>query len=393
VHNHKLSVAVLGASHGGLALAGYLSQQGHFVALWNRSAERVAAVAQKRGIDLASPGSVANRVPIALATSNIAAALADVRVVLVAVPACAHADIARQCAAHLRHGQTVLLLPGRTGGVLEFRRVLRDAGCRACVLLGEANTFPFAARCVEPGSAVIYGAKKEVLAAALPANQTPELLAACRPFLPMLRPARSALHTGLANLGAILHPVITLLNAERIERGESFDFYREGVTASVAAVLAAADAERLRVARAYAVPACSLRDWIARAYDHHAETIHAAVRGNPAYVGIKAPATLVHRYLLEDVPTGLIPLLELGKAARLNLPVLTALVDQSRFLLGRHRWQRQRGLDVLGLDGLSAQSIRVYIEQGRLPAIKRTAWPTPISLGQFASGLELNPLV
>jgi opine dehydrogenase len=393
VLNYKLSVAVLGASHGGLALAGYLAQQGHAVALWNRSPERVAAVAQKRGIDLASPGSVADHVPIALATSSLAAAFAGVRVVFVAVPACAHADIARQCAAHLRDGQTLLLLPGRTGGALEFRRVLRDAGCRARILLGEANTFPFAARCVEPGSAVIYGTKTEVLSAALPANQTPQLLAACRPFLPMLRPARSALHTGLANLGAILHPVITLLNADRIERGESFDFYREGVTSAVADVLAAADAERLRIARAYAVPTCSLRDWIARAYDYHAETIHAAITGNPAYVGIKAPATLVHRYLLEDVPTGLIPLLELGKAARLNLPVLTALVDQSRILLGKHRWHRQRTLDKLGLDGLSAQSIRAYVEQGRLPAIQRATWPAPRPLGHFASGLELNPLV
>jgi len=393
VIHHKLTVAVLGASHGGLALAGYLAQQGHAVALWNRSPERVAAVAQKRGIHLASPGSAAEHVPIALATSNMAAALSGVRVVLVAVPACAHADIARQCAPYVRSGQTVLLLPGRTGGALEFRRVLYNAGCRARVVLGEANTFPFAARCVEPGFAVIHGAKTEVLAAALPANQTPQLLAACRPFLPMLRPARSALHTGLANLGAILHPVITLLNADRIERGESFDFYREGVTHTVADVLAAADAERLRIARAYAVPACSLRDWIARAYDHHAETIHAAVTRNPAYVGIKAPTTLAHRYLLEDVPTGLIPLLELGKAAGLNLPVLTALADQSRMLLGRHRWQHPRTLEQLGLDGLSAQSIRVYVEQGRLPAIKRAAWPTPLPLGHFASSLELNPLV
>src|ERR1700730_3736052 len=35
----KLSVAVLGAGNGGLALAGSLSQNGHRVALWNRSPE------------------------------------------------------------------------------------------------------------------------------------------------------------------------------------------------------------------------------------------------------------------------------------------------------------------------------------------------------------------
>ncbi len=165
----------------------------------------------------------------------MAAVLSGARVVLVAVPACGHADVARACAAHLRHGQTVLLLPGRTGGAWSFAVCFTRPVVAPRIVLGEANTFPFAARCVGPASAVIYGTKAEVLAAALPANRTPQLLAACRPFLPMLRPARSILHTGFANLGAILHPVITLLNADRIAAGDSFDFYCQGVTSTVAA--------------------------------------------------------------------------------------------------------------------------------------------------------------
>jgi NADPH-dependent glutamate synthase beta subunit-like oxidoreductase len=39
----RSTVAVLGAGHGGLALAGYLSQHGHRVALWNRSRSVVFA--------------------------------------------------------------------------------------------------------------------------------------------------------------------------------------------------------------------------------------------------------------------------------------------------------------------------------------------------------------
>jgi opine dehydrogenase len=386
-----LSVAVLGAGHGGLALAGYLAQQGHRVRLWNRSPARVAPVAALGGIRLVRPGSDRAFAPVAAATSSMAAALAGARVVLVAVPACGHADVARACAPHLRDGQAVLLLPGRTGGALEFRSVLREAGCRARVLLGEANTFPFAARAVGPADAVIYGAKSELFAAALPATETPELLAACRPLLPMLAPAGSVLQTGLGNLGAILHPVIALGNAERIEAGESFDFYAEGVTPHVAVTLAAADAERLRIARAYGVRARSLRDWIASAYGHHADGVREAVGGNPAYVGIKAPATLEHRYLLEDVPTGLIPLLELGGAAGLALPALTDLVDRCRVLLGGEPWPRQRTLDVLGLDGLGTLGIRALVEGEPVPASRL---PEPARLrpfGRLAWGLLAVP--
>jgi opine dehydrogenase len=361
------SVTILGAGHGGLALAGYLSRQGYRVALWNRSRDRVAPVAGHGGIRLTLPDATSAFAPVVLATTSIGAALSGARHVLVAVPATGHADIARQCAPHLRDGQTVLLMPGRTGGALEFRRVLQQSGCRARVLLGEADTFPLAARCVGPAAALIYGAKAEVRAAALPANRNAELLVAWRPLLPMLAAARSVLHTGLANFGAILHPVIALMNAERIERGEAFDFYAEGVTVPVAALLAAADAERLRVARAYGVPARSITEWIAAAYGHRGDTVRAAVAGNPSYAGIKAPTTLEHRYLLEDVPTGLIPLLELGATAGLNLPTLSGLVDRARVALGGEPWPRQRTLDALGLDGLSPTEIRARVETDLIP--------------------------
>lgn len=296
-------VAVLGAGNGGLALAGYLAQRGQRVSLWNRSVGSVASVRMLGGIRVGMPGAAPRFASVSTATCDMRDALAGARVILVAVPASAHADIARRCGPYLRDGQTILLLPGRTGGALEFRRVLQESGFQADVLLGEANTFPFAARCVGPAQAVIFGTKTELLTAAAPANRTAKLIAACRPFLPMLVPARSVLETGLANLGAILHPTITLLNAGRIERGESFDFYTEGVTAAVAATLADADAERLAIARAYGVPAISLVDWVEIAYGHRGESIQAAIGDNPAYSGIKAPNTLRHRYQL-PLPVG-----------------------------------------------------------------------------------------
>jgi len=360
----KRSVAILGAGHGGLALAALLARQGHRVSLWNRSPQRLAAVRENRGIRLSTPTSADSHAPIAVASSNMATALAGTRLILVAVPASGHAEVARACAPHLKDGQAVLLLPGRTGGSLEFRRALDASGCRARILLGEANTFPLASRTVAPAAAVIFGVKHEIAAASLPSVRTSALITAFRPLLPMLRPVRSVLHTGFGNLGAILHPAITLLNAERIKRRDSFDFYAEGVTSDVADVLQAADAERLRVARAYGVVVPSLPEWIAQTYGHHANTVQAAVGGNPAYKGIAAPTTVVHRYLLEDVPTGLVPLVELGRAAGLSTPTLERLIEKASGLLGEDSWQQARTLDALGLDGLNTTEIQTFVERG-----------------------------
>jgi opine dehydrogenase len=384
-----IAAAILGAGHGGLALAGYLSHQGHHVALWNRSLARIAPVAHNGGIELNLPGGQRTFTAIAMATASMANALADARLVLVTVPASAHADIARASAPYLRDGQTVLLLPGRTGGALEFRRALRDSGCRARILLGEANSFPLAARTVGPAAALVYGVKYEIQAAALPAVRTVELVAAGRQLLPMLEPARSVLHTGLANVGAILHPVITLMNAERIKRGDSFDFYTEGVTPLVAATLVAADAERRRVARAYGLDVCSLRDWIAAVYRHRGADIRAAVGDNPAYRGIKAPTTLEHRYLLEDVPTGLIPLLELGRNAGLRLPTLQGLLDRARTVLGGDRWQHPRTLKALGLAGLGTSAIRTLVERGTPSVGQGALLGERVPCGRFSPGLAV----
>jgi opine dehydrogenase len=344
-----------------LALAGILSHRGHQVRLWNRSPGRIDAVRAHRRIRLTFPSATVAEAPLSVATCRMGLALADAEVILVAVPANGHADIARAAAPYLRDQQTVLLLPGRTGGALEFRRVLRAAGCRADIVLGEANTFPFAARCTGPASAVIFGTKAELLAAALPAVRNGELRSACRSVLPALVPCRSVLQTGLANVGAILHPTIVLGNADRIRHGERFDFYTDGVTDSVAETLTAADAERLRIARAYGVVVDSLVDWIGTAYSHNADTVREAVAGNPAYAGISAPTTLAHRYLLEDVPTGLIPLVELGQAAGLFVPTLNRLVEAARAALAPLHWQRERTLAALGLEGMTPQAIRALV--------------------------------
>jgi opine dehydrogenase len=329
-------VAVLGAGHGGLYMAAYLAQQGHIVRLWNRSPEKIAEVNRRGGINVqtVTEWSKGIQIPIATATTDIADALKGCTHVLIIVSATGHAEVARKCAPFLHDGQSILILPGRSGGALNFRAALDAAGCKADILLGEGNTLPVAARTIAPATSFSYGTKSFVLVAALPATLTQDLLQCWEPLLPMLEGAISVLHTGLANFGAILHPTILLLNATRIRRGEPFDFYTEGVSAEVADAISDADAERMSIARAYGVPHCSLQAWLERSYGHRARNLRDALRHNPCYAGIRAPATLQHRYLLEDVPTGLLPMIELGRVAGLLLPALRRILRAAYSAMG-----------------------------------------------------------
>lgn len=359
---HALPVtAVLGAGHGGLALAGYLARAGAPVHLWNRTLAPIQAVIALGGIRLDDTLAHPARV-----SASIAQVLEGAQVVVVAVPANSHRELARICAPHLADGQAILLAPGRTGGALEFRRELLHAGCTADVIIGETQASPLASRITGPGMAKVLGVKSHVAVAALPASRTAELLERCLPLLPMLTPAASVLETSFASMAAIMHPVITLLNASRIEDGtHTFHFYTEGITPAVAKMLLAADAERLAIAQAYGVSTPGLVDWLRAAFGLEEEQdLVRLLTSIPAYQDMPAPTGFRHRYLEEDVPTGLVPLAELGAVAAIACPALDSLISQASVLNDCDYRAEGRNLAALGLDGLDPAAIRRVALQG-----------------------------
>ncbi len=90
--------AVIGAGHGGKAMAAHLALLGCQVTLYNRTAERVAAIKARGGIDLENAEGPHGFGRITCVTSDMAEALASADLVMVVVPSSAHADVARAAA-------------------------------------------------------------------------------------------------------------------------------------------------------------------------------------------------------------------------------------------------------------------------------------------------------
>lgn len=357
------SFAVLGAGHGGMAMAADLAIRGFTVNLYNKSPERIQPVRSAGGITLG--GAVQGFGVLNQATSDIAAAVKGVDVVMVAVPATGHRLLARLCAPHLTDGQMVVLNPGRTMGAVEFLNTLRQWGCNANVVVAEAQTFIYASRALGPAEARIYGYKRRVPVAAVPEYRTPELLAKLREAFPQFAAAPSVLKTSLDNMGAILHPALTLLNAGRIEQTQGdFDYYHEGVTPAVARVLEAMDAERCAVARRLGVEPLTVVQWLGEAYGAHGEDLVAAIQANPGYAGIKAPATLDHRYITEDVPMSLVPIATLGELVGVETPTIRSIIHMANLVHGVDYWEIGRNARRLGITGYTAEMIRELVSEG-----------------------------
>ena len=360
--NGKLTVAVIGAGNGGQAVAAYLSMLGHEVRLYDINREKVEQLRQLGGITL--QGRIEGFGRVACFTDNMAEAVAGAQMVMVTTVANAHADVARSMAPWVEEGQTVILNPGRTCGALVFRQALTAAGCHRRIYIGEAQTLVYACRLVENGKVNIIGIKDEVFLAALPRTDNAHVLKMARQLFPCFKQADSVLRTSLENIGAMLHPCVLLFNAATIERNEEFWFYRD-MTEQVAAFIEKFDQERLAVGRAYGIELLSVRDWIRHAYkDTTGDTLCERMRNNPAYHDIKSPSTIFTRQLMEDIPTGVIPIMEMGAAAGVETPLLRSMVHVCEALLSRDFHAEGRTLKNLGLENRSKQNILKVINNG-----------------------------
>jgi opine dehydrogenase len=362
----KTRYTVIGAGNGGKAMAAHLALMQFSVVLYNRTPEHIAAIKTRGGIDLASyedgPHGFGK---LALVTSDMAEALGQADVVMVVVPANAHADVAAAAAPHLRDGQIIVLHPGRTGGTIEFVYVLRQCGCKADVTVAEAETLIYAARTEGPAQARIFRVKDAVPVAALPATRTHRVLEALSDAYPGFIDGKNVLQTSLNNMGAIFHPALTLLNAGRIEStGGEFQFYIDGVTPSVACVLEALDRERVTVAASLGIRARTGLEWLRMAYEATGEDLHEAIHNQPGYRGIKAPATLNHRYITEDVPMSLVPIAAIGQRYGVRVRCMDSIIRLACIIHRTDYWRRGRTLDRLGIADLSVGEITRYVMEG-----------------------------
>jgi len=362
----KTRYTVIGAGNGGKAMAAHLALMGFPVTLYNRTLEHVAAIKTRGGIELVSyedgPHGFGE---LDLVTSDMGEALERADVVMVVVPATAHADIAKAASPYLRDGQVIVLHPGRTGGTLEFVHVLRQCGCEADVTVAEAETLIYAARSEGPAQARIFRIKDAVPLAALPATRTPQVLGALSGAYPRFIDGKNVLQTSLNNMGAIFHPALTLLNAGRIEStGGEFQFYIDGVTPSVARVLEALDRERVTVAASLGIRARTGMEWLRMAYDATGEDLHEAIHNQPGYRGIKAPATLKHRYITEDVPMSLVPIAAIGQRYGVQVWGMDNIIRMASIVHRTDYWRRGRTLERLGIEGLSVGEITRYVMEG-----------------------------
>ncbi len=233
-------------------------------------------------------------------------------------------------------------------------------------IVAEAQSLLFACRRTGPAEAVIYKIKNHMPLAALPAQSTAEALKAVVTWFPQFAAAGDVLETSLMNIGAVFHPTPSLLNIGRIDAGEDFEYYMQGISPSIASVLEELDAERVRLARAMETKTMTVLEWLKDAYGIEtgdASGIYEAVQRQEVYRGIAAPKDPYTRYISEDVPMGLVPLSELARLAGVPTPVMDSVITLAGSVHRRDYRKEGRNLRRLGLENMSVKEIRAFVSE------------------------------
>ncbi len=341
-----MRVAVLGGGNAAYAAAAELALAGHEVRLWRRAEAELAAVRQAGGITLVR-GERRDKAALA-SVAALGEAVAGTDVVIVAMPATAHEDIAIRLAPYLGERQVVLVTPGTLGAVVIAREISR-AGGRLPHAIVETGTLPYRAHKTGPAEVRVAARAGTLPVGIFPGSRT-AALAPVSELFPAARPGVDILDAALTDGGPVIHPPLVLVNLGAIDQGRDID-----ATASGRRLMDAVDAERIAARAGWGYPA--------RGYE---------VVTGAADIKSEGPVSLSHRYVVEDAALGLSLVESAARTVGAETAASSGLLLIFGTLLGRSFLGRGRALEHLGLGDLAVREIREVLQEGwRSPLWRR----------------------
>ena len=355
----NLRFAIIGAGCGGQSMAAVLAHQGCAVRLMDKKQEVVEQLKQAGEIRLT--GKIELSGTPELVTTDAAEAIDGADVIMVVTTTDAHEDVAHAIASAVKPQQVVVLNPGMFFGSLAFRTALKKYGCSHDILVAETADLMYACRRAPDGTIFHSGLKKKMALAAVPSSAAERVVEMLKPYFPILNPAQDILHTTMTNIGAVIHCVPMLMNVNKMDAGQHFDYYIEGITPSIARMAETVDAERVALAAKLGLQVVTTAQSVKNSYGVEGETLYEVIQNNQAYRGINSPANLSHRFCAEDTFGTLVGFATLGHELGVPTPGMDAVIQCISMATGVDYWTVGRTAEKVGLKGLSAEEIHQAI--------------------------------
>ena len=305
----KAKVGIAGAGSVAMGTAALLHDNGHDPMLWSPSGKGTATLAG--GGKLTANGAIdaAFRPRLAGGAEEFAR---DNDVLVLALPAYGHKAVMDSMAPHVRDSQPIIISSHASLGAIYLMQLLARRGVTAPVTAW--GTTAVTARRRSGSEVRINTVRRLIDLCTVPDRRAPEGLALCRRlFGDRFQPRDGLLAISLSNLNPQNHMGIALGNMTRMERGEAWS-QGGNVTPNVGRLLEALDGERLAIA-------CALELDVRTVFEHFHLSYHVPIASvsemnqemHARGIGGTGPATADSRYVIEDVPYGLVVTAALGE--------------------------------------------------------------------------------
>jgi opine dehydrogenase len=362
----KTKIAVLGGGNGAHTMAADLALKGYEVRICEAPEFEATFhnALEQQGVKLIDAWGEERFVPVSRATTDFGEAIEGVDYVMLAIPAMGHERFFSAIMPYLEDGQTIVSWPGNYSA-LRFATMLRERGIGKKVTLAEGHTLPWGCRMEESGRARIFVEAWKLLVAALPARETGRVLNDVRAMYPVAA-GENVLATSINNLNPIVHPVGCLLNAGWIDTmGRDFHFYCHGTTLSVARGIRAVYEEVKRVAEAMGVKMLEYPQEVFWSKSTIMSYYFRAPFDKEGLVArISGPSSMRARYIVEDVPYGLVPVGLLARQLGIATPIINAVIEMASVINEVNYWEEGRSLEELGIAGLDRGKLKRLLEYG-----------------------------
>ena len=330
------------------------------------------------------------RAEYALVTNSVAEAVRGAKLIIVGVPSIAHEAFFAELIPHLEDGQIIHIIPDNYGS-LKLRKMMREAGSTANVIIGGWSSAPYGTRVDTEGGvmnarvSLVYRAIT-LRGSALPTRDTEAFLESSKALgcFDAITQGDGAvagdtvLDIGFSNVNPVIHVPGTLLGVSTMENfptvlGKNlhdYSIYSHSFCPSISEVQYRFYGEEIALAEAIGV---GIQPFDRDVFFQRTSVLGQEYMGEGCTVPFEeqwevgfgtGPFSIKNRYVTEDVPVGCHVYHELGQKFGVPTPVIDAMIVIAGAMNGTDYFESGMTLADLGIAHLDRNALLAYLHDG-----------------------------
>lgn len=345
-----MRVTVIGCGNAGLVHAAKLVEHGHEVCLLKTSNTRAVFYEEMYRVggyfvsdDTNEGNGMLWECQPTMITRDEAKAVKFADVIMVMCVTTRHWDVAQRIAPYVRDGQIIALVPGYMGSLIFKKYIKKD------VIYAEWETTAYNGRIIDNKYVSITFRNVRNAISTLPVRVTDKIVKTFASLFPNTCYARkNILESTMHQPNMVLHPIGMIFSASKIESSNgNFWMYKEAYTPSVINTINEFDKAKNAILRAFnCTPVSFFKDDEWRGDEDTTIDPIEAFLSFGEYSN-KGPASLYHRYLIEDVPMGLVLFVSIAEAIGVDASFQRGLISMASALLNQNFFSSARRIECL----------------------------------------------